>query len=79
MSSDSKTAQKKIGLHIYNEFCADINGLYLYLGNGFSKVDAICVYAKIFLRAQTDGNIQRMRKILDYINRFENGEYAEII
>jgi hypothetical protein len=74
-----KYKNPKIGLHISNEFGADINGLYLYLGNGFSKVDAICVYAKIFLRAQTDGNIQRMRKILDYINRFENGEYAEII
>lgn len=74
-----KYRNPKIGLQISNEFGADINGLYIYLGLGFSKVDAICVFAKVFLRAQTDGNIQRMRKIQDYIRRFERQEFAQKI
>ena len=66
----------KIGLEINNEVGADINALYIYLGLGFSKIDAICVYANVFLKAQTKGNIERMRKIMDYIAKFENGDFA---
>jgi hypothetical protein len=73
-----KYKNPKIGLDISNEFGADINALYIYLGLGFSKIDAICVFANVFLKAQTDQNIQRMRKIIDYINRFENQEFADI-
>lgn len=72
-----KFKNPKIGLEISNEFGADINALYIYLGLGFSKIDAICVFANVFLKAQTDGNLARMRKIMDYIQRFENGEYAQ--
>jgi hypothetical protein len=43
------------GLEIENEVGADINALYIYLGLGFSKVDAICVFANVFLKAQTKG------------------------
>ena len=50
----------------------------IYLGLGFSKVDAITVFANVFLKAQSDGNMTRMRKILDYIKRFENQEYAQL-
>jgi hypothetical protein len=71
-----KYRNPKIGLEISNEIGADINALYIYLGLGFSKIDAICVYANVFLRAQTQGNIARMRKIMDYINKFENQDYA---
>ncbi len=67
-----------IGLQISNEVGADINALYIYLGLGFSKVDAICVFANVFLKAQSEGNIQRMRKILDYVSRFENQEFAQL-
>jgi hypothetical protein len=74
-----KFRNPKIGLEISNEFGADINGLYIYLGLGFSKVDAICVFAKVFLRAQSDGNMKRIRKIQDYIRRFERQEFAQKI
>jgi hypothetical protein len=74
-----KYKNPKIGLQISNEYGADINALYIYLGLGFSKIDAITVFAKVFLKAQTDSNIQRMRKILDYINKFENNEYAQLL
>ena len=72
-----KYRNPKIGLPIAHESGADVNGLYLYLGVGFSKVDAICVFANVFLKAQTDSNIQRMRKIQEYIQKFENQEYAK--
>jgi hypothetical protein len=72
-----KYKNPKIGLEISNEIGADINALYIYLGMGFSKIDAICVFANVFLKAQTKGNIERMRKIMDYIQRFENQEFAE--
>jgi hypothetical protein len=72
-----KYRNPKIGLEIQNEYGADINGLYIYLGLGFSKIDAICVFANVFLKAQTDGNIKRMRKIMDYIEKFENQEFAK--
>lgn len=71
-----KYKNPRIGLEISNEIGADINALYIYLGLGFSKVDAIYVYANIFLKAQTPGNMKRMNKILDYIKRFEAQEFA---
>lgn len=73
-----KYKNPKIGLDISNEIGADINALYIYLGLGFSKVDAICVFANVFLGAQTDSNLNRMRKINDYIQKFENQEYAKL-
>jgi len=73
-----KYKNPKIGLDISNEIGADINALYIYLGLGFSKVDAICVFANVFLGAQTESNLNRMRKINDYIQKFENQEYAKL-
>jgi len=72
-----KYKNPKIGLEISNEIGADINVLFIYLGLGFSKVDAICVFGNVFLKAQTKGNIERMRKIMDYIQRFESQEFAK--
>ena len=73
-----KYKNPKIGLKIENEVGADINALYIYLGMGFSKIDAITVFGKVFLKAQTPQNRERLRKILDYINKFENQEFAKI-
>lgn len=73
-----KYRNPKLGLPIENEIGADINALYVYLGLGFSKIDAINVFANVFLRAQSPGNIKRMRAIMDYIQRFENGDYAQL-
>jgi hypothetical protein len=72
-----KYKNPKIGLEISNEIGADINALYIYLGLGFSKIDSICVFANVFLRAQTSSNIERMRKIMDYIQKFENQGFAK--
>lgn len=66
-----KYKNPKMGLEINNETGADINALYIYLGLGFSKIDAIYVFANVFFKAQTDQNIKRMRSITEYINKFE--------
>lgn len=66
----------KLGLPISDEVGADLNALYLYLGSGFSKVDAIYVFCNVFLKAQTPSNMNRMKKIYEYIKRFENQEFA---
>ena len=73
-----KYKNPKMGLEISNETGADINALYIYLGLGYSKLDAICVFANVFLKAQSSSNIDRMRKIMDYIQKFENKEFAEL-
>jgi hypothetical protein len=72
-----KYKNPKLGLDVSNEIGADVNALYIYLGLGFSKIDAICVFANVFLKAQTKGNIERMRKIMDYIQKFESGQFAK--
>lgn len=74
-----KFRNPKIGLSISNEVGADINALYIYLGTGWSKIDAICVFGKVFLKAQSNENIKRIRKLQDYIERFEQQEYAKKI
>ena len=74
-----KYRNPKIGLAISNEIGADINALYIYLGTGWSKIDAICVFAKVFLKAQSNENIKRIRKLQDYIERFEKQEFAKKI
>lgn len=67
-----KWKNPKMGLPISHEIGADINALYIYLGLGFSKIDAIYVYSHVFLAAQSDENKKRMRKIMDYIAKFES-------
>ena len=74
-----KYKNPKQGRPISDEVGADLNALYLYLGFGFSKVDAIFVFANVFLKAQTPSNLDRMKKIMEYIKRFENQEFAKLL
>ncbi len=67
-----KFKNPKAGRPISHETGADIEALYLFLSLGFSKVDAIFVFANVFLKSQTPQNISRMRVIMDYIKRYEN-------
>lgn len=68
----------KNNLPISHEQGADLNSLYIFLGLGYSKIDAINVYGKVFLKAKTPQNLERMRNIINYIQRFEKGEVAQI-
>lgn len=71
-----KWKNPKMGLPISHEIGADINALYIYLGHGFSKIDAIYVYSHVFLASQSEENKKRMRKIMDYIAKFESEQKA---
>ncbi len=73
-----KYRNPKLGLKIENEKGADINALYIYLGLGFSKIDAINVFANVFLVAQNQNNLSRMRNIMNFIQEFERGKFAQL-
>lgn len=74
-----KYKNPKMGLDIGNETGADINGLYIYLSLGFSKIDAIYVFANVFFKAQTEQNRKRMRVISDYIKKFESEQNEPVV
>lgn len=64
--------------HVYvndnvdDEVEADLNGLLLYLGLGYPRIEAFEVFAKTFLNAPTDQNRMRYDKIKNFIDNFEN-------
>jgi hypothetical protein len=72
-----KYRNPKLGFPIEDEIGADINALYFYLGEGFSKVDATEVYCNVFYRAQNKENLKRLQVINKFIKDFENEEYAK--
>lgn len=53
---------------------ADINGLMLYLGMGFSPEEAEVVWEKIFAQNNTNENADRMQLMKQYIADFKNGK-----
>jgi len=63
--------------HVYlndnvdDEVEADLNGLLIYLGLGYPRIEAFEVFAKTFLNAPTDLNKKRYDKIKDFIDNFE--------
>ncbi len=71
-----KWRNPKMGLEISNEKGADVNALYIYLGLGYSPVDALLVFCRVFYGADTGENRSRIRLINDYIARYKKGEFA---
>jgi hypothetical protein len=64
--------------HVYmndnvdDEVEADLNGLLIYLGLGYPRIEAFEVFAKTFLNAPTELNRMRYDKIKNFIDNFEN-------
>jgi hypothetical protein len=64
--------------HVYlndnvdDEVEADLNGLLIYLGLGYPRVEAFEVFAKTFMNAPTKQNQDRFDKIKNFIDNFEN-------
>ena len=63
--------------HVYlndnvdDEVEADLNGLLIYLGLGYPRIEAFEVFAKTFLNAPTEQNKDRFDKIRNFIDNFE--------
>jgi len=64
--------------HVYlndnadDEVEADLNGLLIYLGLGYPRIEAFEVFASTFMNAPTDQNKIRFDKIKNFIDEFEN-------
>ena len=63
--------------HVYlnedvdDETEADLNGLLIYLGLGYPRIEAFEVFAKTFMNAPTEQNKQRFDTIKNFIDNFE--------
>jgi hypothetical protein len=63
--------------HVYlndnvdDEVEADLNGLLIYLGLGYPRIEAFEVFAKTFANAPSEQNKMRFDKIKNFIDNFE--------
>jgi hypothetical protein len=55
-----------------DEIEADMNGLLIYLGLGYPRIEAFEVFAKTFMNAPTEANKYRFDTIKNFIDNFEN-------
>lgn len=60
-----------------NEIQADLNGLYVYLGLGYSPIEAHRAFLYVFDNADTEGNRVRYEMIKKYIYQFMTGGVAQ--
>lgn len=58
--------------NIDDEVEADLNGLLIYLGLGYPRIEAFEVFAKTFLAAPSEQNKMRYQKIVNFIDNFES-------
>ena len=58
--------------NIDDESEADLNGLLMYLGLGFPRIEASSAWLEVFLGAQTEQNKERYKLIEQFIKDFEN-------
>lgn len=56
-----------------SEIQADVNGLYMYLGLGYPRVEAHRAFLTVFSGADTKQNDDRYKVIKDYIFKFDKG------
>jgi hypothetical protein len=60
-----------------NETEADLNGLIIYLGLGYPRIDAYNVFTQVFVTSPNEVNHERMRIIDNFIRNFEK-KYVEM-
>lgn len=61
-----------------NEIEADLNGLLIYLGMGFPRVEAYEAFLKVFTNVPTQKNKERYDKINKFIDDFEKNNYIVV-
>lgn len=60
---------------ISNETEADLNGLLIYLGLGYPRIDAYNVFSQVFITSPNSVNTNRMKIIDKFIRKFEEKHY----
>ncbi len=60
-----------------NELEADLNGLIIYLGLGYPRIEAHETFLSTFYDAPSDENMQRYDRISDFIDNFEKIYYGK--
>lgn len=68
-----KYKNPQIGRDISYETGADINALYIYLGMGWSEVEAHRAFLTVFSDAKSKGNHKRYKIIKDFIDKYSKG------
>lgn len=62
-----------------NETQADLNGLYIYLGTGYPRIEAHRGFLHVFDNKDTKQNNIRYKIIKEYIDKFDRNEFASPI
>jgi hypothetical protein len=58
-----------------DEIEADLNGLLIYLGLGYPRIEAYEVFSKTFMNAPTEENMIRYQRIVSFIDNFDNHNF----
>jgi hypothetical protein len=61
--------------NIDDEIEADLNGLLIYLGLGYPRIEAFEVFSQTFMNAPTEENMKRYSKIKNFIDNFESHNF----
>ncbi len=69
-----KYKNPKIGRPIDDEAAADINGLYMYLGKGYSEIEAAQAFLYVFRDSNNEMNHKRYKIIRDFTDKFNRGK-----
>jgi hypothetical protein len=66
-----------LNTNMANETEADLNGLLIYLGLGYPRIDAYNVFTQVFMTSANEMNHERMKIIDEFIRNFEK-KYVEM-
>jgi hypothetical protein len=72
-----KYLNPKIDKPISYETGADIQGLYVYLGKGWSPYEAHKTFLQVFRNANNEPNHKRYKIINDFIAKYEKGQISK--
>jgi hypothetical protein len=74
-----KYLNPKINRKIEYETGADIQGLYIYLGKGWSPIEAHSAFLDVFKSANNEMNHKRYKIINDFIDKFDKGHVEQVL
>lgn len=73
-----KYLNPKIDRPISYETGADIQGLYVYLGKGWSPIEAHHAFLKVFKTSNNKENHKRYKILRDFIDKYDKGQIARV-